>query len=168
MTAALHRECVHYRGPNIKCCHFKQEIREIVARPGVQQQTVSVRQDERTQEPAEQPQRSHYASIRARLEQSLSSQPSGHHDRQEDAAEGILCGRARFVELADVVYFWALGEAYLQHPQMQSEMRWATAAQLGDAGRSPCLARPKAEDWIHSPDMQASAEEIWDRSAGGW
>ena len=141
MTAALPGEFVQY----MKCHHSKQEIREIVARPGVQQQTVSVRQDEQTQGPVEQPQTSHYASIRARLEQSLSSQPSSHHDQQEDAVEGILSGGARFVELADVVYFWALGEAYLQHPQMQSDMRWAAGAKIGSAGRSPCLACPKAE-----------------------
>ena len=36
---------------------------------------------------------------------------------------GILNSAAKFEELADVMYFWALAEAYLQHPQMQQDMR---------------------------------------------
>jgi len=37
--------------------------------------------------------------------------------------KGILNSEAKFEELADVMYFWALAEAYLQHPQMQQDMR---------------------------------------------
>ena len=38
--------------------------------------------------------------------------------------EGILSSTVKFQELADVMYFWALAEAYLQHPQMQQDMRY--------------------------------------------
>jgi hypothetical protein len=46
--------------------------------------------------------------------------------RNPPGEKGILQSEAKFEELADVMYFWALAEAYLQHPQMQYDMRWPT------------------------------------------
>lgn len=79
---------------------------------------------ERQKEEAERPQTSHYASIRARLEDAVSDvgeRPTTGEAKDEE--QGILSNPFKFQELADVMYFWALAEAYLQHPQMQQDMR---------------------------------------------
>ena len=64
--------------------------------------------------------------MRRRLVDSISSSVEPDINNGEDIIrdkEGILIGANKFLELVDVMYFWALGEAYLQHPQMQSDMR---------------------------------------------
>lgn len=82
-------------------------------------------QEIRRQQEATQPQTSHYASVRSRLEAALelSNLASSEDMDQQAAVRGILPGEAKFLELADVIYYWALGEAYLQHPQLQADMR---------------------------------------------
>lgn len=105
-----------------------QEVEEIYARPESTQlappATISIQ--ERQREENARPQTSHYASVRARLESSdtdIGRQEAEEATGSNDGPDGILSSQAKFQELADVIYFWALAEAYLQHPQMQQDMR---------------------------------------------
>lgn len=136
-----------YEGPkalcvpiNIFCLHLEyknkassdlwvllKEIEEIIARPEVDPVESGEAQRRRRTQDFDPPSTSHYATMRRRLVDSISNsaEPSGREDEDlpPDEADGILRGSIKFAELVDVMYFWALGEAYLQHPQMQSDMR---------------------------------------------
>lgn len=113
-----------------------QEVEETFARSEsgtLGAETLSTLQ-ERQREDSSRPQTSHYASVRAKLEGIFSNtEPSDASSRQEPGSEapGILSSKTKFQELADVMYFWALAEAYLQHPQMQQDMRQAAHVSKG-------------------------------------
>ena len=106
----------------------KQEIDEIIARPEAEPVESAEAQRRRRTQDFDPPSSSHYATMRRRLVDTISnsadpSEPDGSGSGSD--ADGILRGPNKFLELMDVIYFWALGEAYLQHPQMQSDMRFA-------------------------------------------
>lgn len=109
--------------------HFsKQEIDEIIARPEAEPVESAEAQRRRRTQDFDPPSSSHYATMRRRLVDTISnSADPSEPDRLGSGsdADGILRGPNKFLELMDVIYFWALGEAYLQHPQMQSDMRLA-------------------------------------------
>lgn len=113
--------------------HGSQEVEEIYARPDAASGAAPavINQQERRKEESQQPQTSHYASVRARLEDAVSevSDRATTGETGQDET-GILSNPFKFQELADVMYFWALAEAYLQHPQMQQDMRQALLLRL--------------------------------------
>lgn len=105
-----------------------QEMQEIIARPDSQPAARMVTSQElrRRREATEPSTTSHYASIRLRLEASLSRSVVSSLDADPDKpVRGVLPSEAKFQEVMDVLYFWALGEAYMLHPQLQSDMRCA-------------------------------------------
>lgn len=107
-----------------------QEVEETYARPESDSLAPAALNSlqERQREESLRPQTSHYASIRARLADAVKEGAEcSSREEPDDNGEpaGILSSDTKFQELADVMYFWALAEAYLQHPQMQQDMRQA-------------------------------------------
>ena len=86
-----------------------QEVEEIYARPdsGSGAAPAVVNRQERQKEESQRPQTSHYASVRARLEDAVSevdARASKEEAGQEE--QGILSSSFKFQELADVMYYF--------------------------------------------------------------
>ena len=123
-----------------------QEVQEIMAQPESEPLACTLTaQEARRQQEATQPQTSHYASVRSRLEAALelSNVASRAPTDQQAVTRGILPGEAKYRELADVIYYWALGEAYLQHPQLQADMRCVSTRKPCAEPNSSCNALQK-------------------------
>lgn len=100
-----------------------QEVEEVFARPEPTAAAALVSLEEKRKEESLRRQTSHYHSVRARLDALTNITRSFESSQDPPGPKGILNSEAKFEELADVMYFWALAEAYLQHPQMQQDMR---------------------------------------------
>jgi len=100
-----------------------QEVEEVFGRPEPTAAAALVSLEEKRKVEMRRRQTSHYHSVRARLDALTEISRSYEGSPDPPGPKGILNSEAKFEELADVMYFWALAEAYLQHPQMQQDMR---------------------------------------------